>query len=138
MKVNLKEFGLEDKLVNIPDDEIARISKGLQVDATEAMMVYLEDEGYLDNEEQEALDKKAKDNRITATIHQAKSEGKKKREYERKADPTKENLIAALADFLEMNEVIENVKITNIGKIIEFELDNGESFKLDLIRKRKK
>ena len=91
MRVNLKEFGLEDKLVNIPDDEIARISKGLQVDATEAMMVYLEDEGYLDNEEQEALDKKAKDNRITATIHQAKSEGKKKREYERKKEKMKIN-----------------------------------------------
>ena len=137
MKVNLKDFGLGDKLVNIPDDELERMMKGLELDQEEAIQVYLEDEGYLDNEEQDALEKKAKDNRITATIHQAKSEGKKKREYERKADPTKENLIAALADFLEMNEAIEDVKITNIGKIIEFEL-GGESYKIDLIRRRKK
>ena len=139
MKVNLKDYGVnKDKFVNIPDKEIENMVKILDIDEDEAIMTFLEDEGYLDNEEQEALEKMAKDNRITATIHQAKAEDKKKREYVRKEDPTKETLIAALADFLQAHdEAITNVKITNVGKIIEFEL-GGENYKLDLIRRRKK
>ena len=123
------------KKVKIPQDNLDRLMKGLQVDQESAIEIYLEDEGYLENEEQIALDKKAKENRITATIHQAsKGEKRERKKVERKADETKESLIKALAETLE--SLVDNVQVVNIGKIIEFDL-KGEHYKLDLIRQRK-
>ena len=108
----------------------------LGLDKDEAIQVYLEDEGYLENEEQNALEKKAKENRITATIHQAKAEYKPKTQKERvkKDDPTKEGIIKAIAEMLPSLEATE-VKIENIGKLITFKLGT-DTFKLDLIRQR--
>ena len=123
------------KKVKIPQDSLDRLMKGLQVDQESAIEIYLEDEGYLENEEQIALDKKAKESRITATIHQAsKGEKRERKKVERKADETKESLIKALAETLE--SLVDNVQVVNIGKIIEFDL-KGEHYKLDLIRQRK-
>lgn len=132
-------FKLEgrEKEIRIPDEDIKRIEKGLGVSTAEAIDIWLEDEGYLENEEQEQLCKKAKENRVTATIHQAKADGaeKKKRVVERKENPTKEGVISLLAQTLKDNGY-DNVMITNVGKIIEFNA-NGETFKLDLIQRRK-
>ena len=123
------------KKVRIPQDEIDRIMQGLDLDYDSAIITWLEDNEYIVNEEQEILVKKAKDNRITATIHQAKAETKKERKkVERKPDETKESLITSLAETLE--SLVDNVQIVNIGKIIEFDL-KGEHYKLDLIRQRK-
>lgn len=65
----------------------------------------------------------------------ARAETQKERKpRERKSDEEKETLIAETAKFLE--NLAENVKITNVSKIIEF--DVGENhYKLDLIRQRK-
>lgn len=124
------------KTVRIPDKEIERNMQTLGLDKDEAIQVYLEDEGYLENEEQNALEKKAKENRITATIHQAKAEYKPKTQKERvkKDDPTKEGIIKAIAEMLPSLEATE-VKIENIGKLITFKLGT-DTFKLDLIRQR--
>lgn len=123
------------KTKRIPQADLDRIIKGLKVDQETAIEIWLEDEGILINEEQNELDKKAKENRITATIHQAKADNTKPRKkVERKPDETKESLISKLAETLET--LADNVKITNIGKIIEFDL-KGEHYKLDLIRQRK-
>ena len=123
------------KTKRIPQADLDRIINGLKVDQETAIEIWLEDEGILINEEQNELDKKAKENRITATIHQAKADTPKQRKkVERKPDETKESLISKLAETLET--LADNVKITNIGKIIEFDL-KGEHYKLDLIRQRK-
>ena len=97
----------------------------------------LEDEGYLENEEQEALCKKAKENRVTATVHKARSvePNKQTKTRERQANPVKEDVIAALAETLK--GMAEDVVIENIGKIITFRIGE-ENFKLDLIQRRKK
>ena len=125
----------ENVFVNIPREEIERMMKGLGVTEDDACWIWCEDNGKIINEEQAELTKKAKDNRITATIHEAKAEEKKTRKkVERKTDETKESLISTLAETLE--SIVDNVKITNIGKIIEFDL-KGEHYKLDLIRQRK-
>jgi molecular chaperone GrpE (heat shock protein) len=101
----------------------------------DACWVWCEDNGLIENEEQEELTKKAKDNRITATIHQATANEKKPRKkVERKTDETKETLISQLAETLQ--GLVDNVQVVNIGKIIEFDL-KGEHYKLDLIRQRK-
>ena len=100
----------------------------------EAIQLYLEDNDYEENEEVEELTKKAKDNKITATIHQAKGKEGKKREVKRKEDPDKEWLISQLADTL--GKLGLDYQVTNIGKIIEFNY-NDQKYKIDLIRQRK-
>lgn len=126
----------DGKFVKIPRDEIERIMK-LPSCKTEddACWIWCEDNGKVINEEQEELDRKSKENRITATIHQARAENQKPRKKpERKPDETKESLITGLAEYLA--EIVKNVKVVNVGKIIEFDLNN-EHYKLDLIRQRK-
>lgn len=123
------------KKVNIPDDEIDTLVDKLDLSIAEACELWLEDNAFQVNEEQEALDKKAKASRITATIHEAKAtKERKERKVVRKEDATKENIIKALAERLA--ELATEVKIENVGKLITFKLGD-DSFKLDLIRQRK-
>jgi hypothetical protein len=54
-----------------------------------------------------------------------------------KANPTKEGIISYIAESLLNSGLdIQNLEIPNKGKLITFELD-GNSYKLDLIQKRK-
>ena len=124
--------------IKIPAEEIKKNMEILDLSEEEAIQLYLEDEGYLENEEVAELTKKAKDSGIMSTIHGAKSDKPKaKVERERKENPTKERIIAEIGKFLCQLDGISGVNITNIGKIIEFECEN-KHFKLDLIQKREK
>ena len=108
------------KRVNIPDETIAKYRAMLGLTQSEAVQMWLEDEGYEVNEEQEALCQKAKENRITATVHKAKSfTPKTQRERVKKPDPTKEGIIAAIAELLPSLNATE-VEVVNAGKIITF------------------
>lgn len=123
------------KQVDIPDNELDKLVDKLNLSLAEAIELWLEDNDFQTNEEQEELDKKAKKERITATIHEAKADKpRKERKVVRKEDSTKESIIKALAERLE--ELATEVKIENIGKLITFKLGD-DSFKLDLIRQRK-
>ena len=123
------------KFARIPLDEIERIMRLPNVKTQDdACWIWCEDNGKVVNEEQEELCRKAKENKTTATIHQAREKQPTKRKVERKADETKESIIKALAEMLET--MVDNVQVTNIGKIIEFDLKD-EHYKLDLIRQRK-
>lgn len=131
-------YNFNGKNIKVPDEEIKKNMEILDLSQEEAIQLYLEDEGYLENEEQENLCKKAKDSGIMSTIHGAKSDKPKaKAERERKENPTKERIIAEIGKFLCQLDGISNINITNIGKIIEFECEN-KHFKLDLIQKREK
>ena len=128
-------YDFNGKRIRIADSEIENLVKGLNISTEQAIQIWLEDEGYLENEEQNSLDKKAKESKITATVHQAKSDNRKERKpRERKPDEEKEKIISNLAKFLENST--ENVKITNISKIIEFDIGENH-YKLDLVRQRK-
>lgn len=123
------------KQVDIPDNELDKLVDKLNLSLAEAIELWLEDNDFQVNEEQEELDKKAKKERITATIHEAKADKpRKERKVVRKEDSTKENIIKALTERLE--ELATEVKIENVGKLITFKLGD-DSFKLDLIRQRK-
>ena len=123
------------KKVDIPDNELDKLVDQLDISLAEAIDLWLTDNDLEINEEQEQLDKKAKDSRITATIHEAKADvPKKERKVVRKEDSTKEGIIKALAEKLE--ELATDVKIENVGKLITFKLGE-DTFKLDLIRQRK-
>lgn len=126
------------KTVRIPEADIERSMKTLHMTKEEAIQLWLEDEGYEVNEVQEELCKKAKESRITATIHGAEADGKKEkktqRERVRKENPTKEMVIAEIAKILP--NFAENVQILNVGKLISFTIGEN-SFEIDLKQKRK-
>ena len=130
------EYELEEnQIIKIPRDEVERLMDLPDVKTIDdACWIWCEDNDYVINPEQAELDRQARESRITATIHQARADNKKPRKkVERKPDETKESLITGLADYL--SELVDNVKIVNVGKLIEFEF-KGEQYKLDLIRKR--
>ena len=121
------------KEVNIPEEEINANIKGLDVDREEAIQIWLEDNEYEINEEQNKLNEKAKAVKIK---HEAKAETKKERKpVERKPDEAKEAIIAELARCVAGIDGAAAVKIVNVGKLITFELD-GATYKIDLIRQR--
>lgn len=135
---NYSLYTLENgRTVRVPNEAIERNMAILKISKQEAVDLWLYDEGYIDNEEADALTAKAKDNRVTATVHKAKStEYKQKTQKERvvKADPTKEGIISAIAEMLPSVNA-ENVVIANKGKLITFTI-GADSYKLDLIRQR--
>ena len=124
------------KVKQVPSGEVEHLMRTMGLTKSQAVEVWLEDEGLLHNEEQEALCQKAKDNRITATIHQAKAEYKPKTQRERvvKEDKVKEDIIKAVADMLP-NLNAKNVVIEKKGKLITFTVGE-DKFKFDLIRQR--
>lgn len=98
----------------------------------EAVQIWLEDNDYIENEEQNALDDKAKKNKVKLG---AKDVTKKtQRERVVKEDRDKEKIIKELAEKLQ--EFGTEVTIVNKGKLIEFTM-NGDKYKVDLVRQRK-
>lgn len=125
-------YNLNGKNIRIPDAEIQNSMKVLGLTKEEAIQMYLEDEGYLENAEVEALTAKAKENK--AVNHEAKADKPRKTvKRERKPDEEKENLIGILANCLK-NAGFE-AEITNKSKIIEFNV-GGNHYKLDLVKQR--
>lgn len=122
---------INGKPINIPMAEIAKYMAKLGIPQSEAIELWLTDNDYLDNEEIERLSKLAKDNK---TNLRADTGERKKREVAQKENPTKEGIVRVLAATLE-NIGAVNIKIININKLIEFEMD-GNSYKLDLVQKR--
>lgn len=124
-------YNLNGKTIRIPDAEINKSMKLLKISHDEAVQMWLEDEGYLENEVVEELTAKAKENKVS---HEAKADKPRKTvKRERKPDEEKENLIKILADCLESHDF--EVKITNKSKIIEFNVGENH-YKLDLIKQR--
>ena len=126
-------YELNGKKIKIPDEEIKRSMEFLGLSKSEAIQMYLEDEGYLDNPYVDELTVKAKEAKIS---HDAKSEKPRKnagKPRERKPDEEKEKLIDILANAL-IAEGFE-AKVTNKSKIIEFSIGENH-YKLDLIKQR--
>ena len=129
------QYNFNGKNIRIPDEEIEKSMKVLDISKDEAIEMWLEDEGYLENEEQEELCKKAKENRITATIHDAKDVKKKtQRERVRKENPTKRMVIAEIVKILP--DFAENIQVLNVEKLISFTIGDN-TYEIDLKQKRK-
>ena len=130
------------KTIKLPIEEIKKNMKLLELSEDEAIEMYLEDEGYLDNEEQNELDKKAKESGILQTIHGAsadKKERKKSAPRTVKVSDEKKELFAEIVTNLECfaEETNGKVKVEKENKLIIFEI-NGKTFKIDLIEQRAK
>lgn len=134
-KVNGKYYEItltNGKIVRCEKEWAEKSMKSLDTDLEDVLLMWLEDEGYIINEEQEELDKKAKG--VVKPKAGDKTQ-RKPREKVQKENPTKELIIAEIAKTLQALGV-DNLKIENKAKIITFDYVN-ESFKVDLIQKRK-
>ena len=138
---NIVRIELEDgRKTNIAKDYLDRMVSNLDIDMEEAILTWLEDEGYLTNDEQEELCVAAKQNKVLSDVRKGTrdiAKGKKKTERKVKENPTKEMIIAEINKTIAALNGVENVVIENKSKIITFDL-NGESYKIDLIQRRKK
>ena len=137
-KVNGKviEITLENgKVVKCSTEWANKTIKALNTDMEDVLLMFLEDNDYIVNEEQEELDKKAKENKVKVIATQDKPKKKTPKERVQKENPTKEKIIETLANALQ-NLDISNLSIENKAKLITFTMNN-EDFKIDLVQKRK-
>lgn len=126
-------YTFEGKTITIPDIELEKNMKLLDISKDEAIQMWLEDNDYCENEEVEILTAKAKENKAVqhGAVNVSKSRTATKRE--RKPDVEKEEIISKLAEFLET--IGTSINITNKSKLIEFEIGENH-YKLDLIKQR--
>ena len=141
----MKEYNVKGSLVEIvlDNDKVVKVSKKwvdttmekLDTDIEDVLLMYLEDNDYMVNEEQQELNNEAK-GKVKVT---AKDTAKKKTQRERvvKENPDKEYIIGVIAEFLEDITDISNLNIENKAKLITFTYKNNE-YKLDLVQKRAK
>ena len=124
------------KVINVPDAEVDKIAQGLGISKLEAMQVWLEDAEIELNEEQEQLDKKAKNAKIDRQV------GAKPRKKSEKAKTVKVS-DAKQALFTYIKTAIDGYCLNNGGncailkenKLISVEID-GKVLKIDLIEQR--
>lgn len=129
-------YDFNGKKIKISDEDIQRSMECWGITKEEAIQVWLEDEGYLDNEEQNELEQKAKANNITATIHDAaKGKPRKERKVVKKENPLKKEVISLIFEALSAN--FDNVSIKNDEKYIDFVVD-GREFTVNLVEHRTK
>lgn len=128
------------KVVKAMTSYLENMCTRLDIDMDEAVLTWLEDEGYLENEEQEELCAAAKENKSLAAARKGDRDGakeKKKTVKTVKENPTKEMVIAEIAKCIRAIDGATNIVVENKTKIILFKLEDKE-FKIDLIEKRKK
>lgn len=125
---NGKQYKVDRKWVD-------KSMKNLDTDIEDVLLMWLEDNEYLVNEEQEELDKEAKGKVKLVATNEEKAKKKTPKERVQKENPTKELIIQTIAKALETLDTTDII-IENKTKIITFTMNN-EQFKVDLVQKRK-
>lgn len=129
------------RVINIPDEDVRKLQDKLGISQNEAIYTWLVDEDFISDATVEELSEKAKKNRITATIHQAKGgndEKKPRKPREKKENPIKKQIIDALFAGLVQNlPASAEISITNDEKYIDICLNN-QNFTVNLVQHREK
>lgn len=122
------------KGVNIPNDWIDKQCEILDISIDEAVEMYLSDVGAIANEEQNALDEKAKKVKVN---HGAESI-KERKKVERKREPNelKRAIIYTLLHSIASMPEVENATMTNVEKYIDFSVGD-RTFTINLVEHRK-
>ena len=123
------------KSVNIPDKEIEKSMKALDLTKEEAIEMWLEDNDYEINEEQVALDEKAKKVKINHGASAVdKSEQKEKKPRVVKISDEKQALFSEILSNLE--DVYPNsVEVVKENKLLTVKI-GSKTFKIDIIEQR--
>jgi hypothetical protein len=123
------------KTINIPDNEIQKHMKTFDISEQEAIDLYLEDEGYLDNEELDELDEKAKKVKIKHEASATTKDKKEKKPRTVKISDEKQQLFSEISTFL-TEKYGNSVEIVKENKLLTVQIGE-KTFKLDLIEQRK-
>lgn len=120
--------------VTISDEWIDKQCELLDISIQEAVDMYLADNGVVENTEQNELDTKAK----KVKINHGATESKERKKVERKREPneTKRAIISSLINAVNEIEGVENAKITNAEKYIDFAVGD-RTFTINLVEHRK-
>ena len=123
------------KVVNIPDKEIEKSMKALELTQEEAIQMWLEDNDYEVNDEQVALDEKAKKVKIQHGASAIdKTEKKEKKPRVVKISDEKQALFGEI--YLHLKEIFgENVEIIKENKLLTV-TQGKKVFKIDIIEQR--
>lgn len=125
------------KTINIPDATIKEYEKCFELSTEDAIKMYLEEEGYLDNAELDELEEKAEKNKVSV-----RGEAKSKTERKKTSKPkvvkvsdTKKELFSKISQFL-TDTFGENAEILKENKLIQVKIGE-DMFKIDIIQQRK-
>lgn len=123
------------KVIVIPDAEIKQNMTALDVSEAEAVEIWLEDNEYEINEEQVALDEKAKKEKVG--VEAGKGQRKKIEHRTVKISDEKKAVFDTILENLDRCELIdrENVSILKENKLIQVKIGE-KTFKIDVIEQR--
>lgn len=110
------EHKINGKTIRIPSDEITKSMQVLGLTQDEAIQMWLEDNGYEENEEQNALDEKAK----AVKVPRAKSDKEKRTRAPRKPNDEKREIIEFLYERILNNVNFSNMDVINPERQIDF------------------
>ena len=122
------KYNFNGKVRNIPDAEIEKNMKALEISRDEAIEMWLDDNDYIENEEAEALTEKAK----VIKRYETSDKPRKKVTKERKVDEEKKHLINILVTAL--GDEVRNISVKNEAEI-SF-LCNENSYTIKLVKHR--
>lgn len=126
-------YKVNGKNISIPDVFIEKQMKTLGLTRQEAVDLFLSDEGVIANEQVQEMTEKAKAAHVGP---KATGERKERKPPVRKPDEVKRAVIQALFEFVVAQDGVENATVTNIERVIAFDLGE-DKFELTLTKKRK-
>jgi hypothetical protein len=121
------------KTINIKDSVIKQYMISLDLTEEEAIQTYLEDEGEFENEEQIALDEKAKQLSHPVYDNAEKNTKKKRKKPTVKVSDEKKTLFDDILASLPYPS--ENITVLKENKLIQIKI-NDKIFKIDVIQQR--
>ena len=122
------------KVVNIPDKEIEKSMKLLELSKEDAIQMWLEDNDYEVNEDQAELDEKAKKVKIQHGASAIDKTQKEKKERKVIVSDEKQALFGEI--YLHLKEIFgDNVEIVKENKLLTV-TQGTKVFKIDLIEQR--
>lgn len=126
-------YNLNGKNIRIDDNEIIKLTELLDLTKEQAIQMWLEDNDYLENEEQNALDEKASKVKISMGARSSAPTKEKKPRTTKVSDEK----IALFNEILEKLEEVyeERVEVLKENKLIHINT-HGKDFKIDIIEQR--
>ena len=136
------KYTYKGKSYEINDKEIDKIMESMtDISISDACEMWLYDKELITDEKAEELNEKASKNRITSTIHGAKSTKTDRKPRTKKENPLKKEIIDAIRYYLSdnnnLNFTIDELIVRNDEKYIDF-TSNGREFTINLVEHRKK